>query len=1019
MRRDLYKYIVIIICVLVFWLLIVPFIFSKAVPIICENLSYNTQYNVKIENPRLYLNIIPVATVNAKKILIESKDSEDVFHADEFKIRIRVLPLLSGRVHIDNIQAEDIGISAVLDKKIQLDKNFISVAKNTKIICDAVDIRKIRVNLYQENQSHKAFYSADNILYKNNGRYIKLNADSAINVDNVMSNVNVNIYLPKDNDVKKSAINIRVSNLDIAPITDFFRNYLPKDLVSAKGTIDADIDKKHLSLLMKNIKIEREDSVKSMIFPQELKLNSTLNLTRNDILIDNAEIKSDNIDAVVSGTISKYLDRPVPEYNIKIRLNKSKIEDFISMLPDFKTEDIDMYKLKKYKFYGDIIGNFSVTGEDLEPDINGHIFVNNGVLTRPIPNASGAVVKLNFKGKYLNFDVLVPAGGGEKVTVKGGVELYNLKYSDMHVWSTQNVDLATAEEKVVPVHEILNFVIGPVPIMDIKGSGNIDINIKGNRKNPHVWGVLNFKNVTTNFLEIPDLILQNGEAILSFDDENVVFNLKKGVTNGKNIKIDGVCNLSGKFNFDVEASNQQLEHLYKAIKTSTMIDDIKNMIPPFDYVNGLVNLKLKVYGNIKDIEKTKFNENFFTKGTLELLDNRFEFQGVSSHNTKGIINFDNTNVKMAVKSYIGQASANITASVKDNYADVALVLSKLNLRDIVPKGDKIAQDVANIFVDVKALYKGRADKIEYDKLDFDAQLLSANNGRLELSKGNILLKNGRLQINDLNGSFINTQSSFNVNLKADNIHSHPVFNGNLQLRNFELFIINSIGEYAIIPKDIRNIIKTIRFEKGKIYLNAKISNNNINASTNIGGIEFVYTPLDLPVKVINGSIYIRKHFLGLNKINIIVEEMPILLDGGINNIFNKPDFNLYFNSKLKQSFIDKYINNKMIYPLKIKGDVVYWAKLKGTPDDFNVESEANLAKDSSFYYMGATVGDVENGIIITADIDVIKRCIVRIKEFSYDKLIDSQGKRRTRLNMLKVAGGADILSQDILFCSHG
>lgn len=1016
MRRDLYKYIVIIFSVLIFWLFIIPFIFSKTVPVICENLSYNTAYNFKIENPRLYLNIIPVATIKANTISIESKDFQDRFYAEDFKIRVRVLPLLSGRIHIDNIQSNGIDVNAVLDKKIQLDKNFLTAAKNTKIVCNAVDIKKIRANLFHENKTHKAIYAADNILYKNNGRYIKLDADSEINIDNVVSREKIHIYLPKDNNVKNSRINIHIFNLDIAPITDFFSNYLPADLISAKGTIDADIDKEHLSLSMKNVQIDMKDSVKSMLFPKELNLNSGLNLTREVITIDNAELKSNNIDAIVNGTISKYLDRPIPEYNLKICLNKSKIEDFISMLPNFKTEDIDAYKLKKYKFYGDIIGNFSVTGDDLEPDINGHIFINNGVLTRPIPNAPGAVVKLDFKGKYLNFDVAVPAGGGERVNVKGGVELYNLKYSDMRVWSSQNVDLATAEEKVVPLHEILNFVIGPVPIMDIKGKGNIDINIKGNRKNPHVWGILNFKDVTTNFLEIPDLILNNADAILSFDDENAEFRLKKGVVNGKKITIDGVCNLAGKFNFDVLTSNQQLEDLYRVIKTSTMIDDIKNMIPPFDSVSGPVNLKLKVYGNIKDIEKTKFNENFFTKGTLELTGNKFELQGVTSHDAKGLINFDNTNVKLNIKSLIGQAPVDIMAAIKDNYADLTLVLTKLNLRDVVPKGDKFAHDIANVLVNINAAYKGRTDKIEYDKLDFEAQIIeTSNNGRLKLSKGNVLLKNNRLQIKDISGCFKDTQSSFNINLKVDNIQAQPVFNGSIQLHNFELFIINSFGEYAIIPKNLRDIIKMIRFEKGKINLNTKISNNNVNASTDIGGIEFVYTPLELPVKVINGSIYIRRDYLGLNKINVMADDMPVLLDGGINNIFSKKGFNLYLNSKPKQTFIDKYINNNRIYPIKVKGDIVYWTKIKGVADNFNIQTEASLAKDSSFYYMGAMIGDLENGITVTLNMDVLKRTAVKIREFSYDKLIDSQGKRQTRLNMLKLTGSADILPEDILF----
>ena len=1016
MRRDLYKYTVLTLSILIFWLCIIPLIFSRIVPVVCENLSYNTSYEVKIENPRLHLNIIPVASLEAKNISVKSKNDDNKLQIDNLNLQIRILPLFSGRIHIDKILADNFNLNAILDVNSKPDKKFLKLINKTRVICDSVDIKKIHTSLTQKETGQKALCAAEDVLYISNGRFVKFNLKSEFDINNAVSKEDVKIFLPKDNNIKKSIINIHILNLDIAPIADYLKNYMPQDFMYAKGTIDADIDKQHLSALLKGIEVRRKDEAKSIVFPDELNITSGLDLTRKTISVKNAEIKSANINTVLNGTISEYLDRPIPEYNINVRLNKSKIEDFISMLPDFKTEDIDAYKLKKYKFYGDIIGNFSVKGDNLEPSLNGHIFVNNGILTKPIPNASGASVKLDFKGKYLNFDVVVPAGYNEKVNVRGGVELYNVKYSDMRVWSTQNVDLATAEEKVVPIHEILNFVIGPVPIMDIKGKGNIDIIVKGNRKNPHIWGILNFKNVTTHFLEIPDLVLTNADAILKFDDENAVFNLKKGLVNGKNFSIDGTCNLSGKFDFDVKTNNQKLDDLYKAVKTSTMIDEIKNMIPPFDMVQGLTNLKLKVYGNIKNIEDAKFNKNFYSKGSMELLNNAFKLQNIVTHNVSGIINFENTNIQMQIASFIGYSPLNLSAVINDKYADIAVNIPKLNLRDIVPKNDKFAQEISDIFVKINAKYRGRLDEIEYDKAELDAQILNvAKNNRLKLSNGKISLKDDKLVVNDINGSFDNTKSSFKLNFRADKISSNPVLNGNIQLKDFELFLVNSLAESSFIPDNISKMIKLIRFEKGKINLNAKISNNNVNASTDIGGIEFVYTPLELPVKVINGSIYIRKNYLGLNKINFMADDMPILADGGINNIFTKPDFNLYVNTKPKQTFVDKYVNNNRIYPIKLRGDIICLARMRGTADNFNLESEVNLAKDSSIYYLGATVGDIENAIALDLDMNVINNTMIKIKEFSYDKIIDSQAKRQTNLNMLKASGGIDILNNDILF----
>ena len=1014
MNRNYHKYILIL-GILAVWLLGIPFIFSKAVPVICENLSFNTSYNISIEKPQLYLNIIPNATIKAKNINITSKTTNDKIKIENFKLKLRILPLLSGRFHINNIEADNININTILNKKAELDKNFISNLSNTKISCNEINIKKLFLNILQADTTQTAVYSGESIFYKNSGRYIKLNFDSTIKINDKTSQANANIYLPKNNDVSKTNFNMHISDFDIEPLSEYLKNYLPKNLAGAKGLINIDINKNNFSSGFNGLKIIMKDESNSIIFPSELKINSEFNITRKNITIKDAQILSNNINTVINGTISEYTNFK-PELNLNIRINKSSIEDFISMSPPFKTEDIDMYKLKKYKFYGNILGNFNIKGNLPEPSLTGNIYVNNGVLTKPIPNAQGATVKIDFMGKTLGYDVTVPAGGGEKVWVKGDVELYNIKYANMRVWSTKNVDLATAEEKVVPIHEILNFVIGPVPIMDIKGTGNIDITIKGNRKNPHVWGGLNFYNVKTYFLEIPDLILTDADAVLNFTDENATFNLKKGLVNNKKINIDGTCNLSGKFDFDVKTEEQTLAKLYQTIKNSTLINELKNMIPPMDITQGIAALKLKVCGNIKDISLVKFNENFFVKGNINITDSTIDIQNIKLHSIKGNINFDNTNANINLAAYIGKSPLSLNALIKDKYADADISIPKLNLKDIVDRSDSYIQEIADILINVKAKYKGNTDNIEYDKVNFSAGILEvAKSNKLKLSKGLIVLKNGKLEIKNMNGTFDNTKSSFKINLETDKITSSPTVNGTINLKDFELQLINSFSKCSILPPELKNVLKQIHFNKGKINLNAKISNNNINASTDIGGIELNYKPLELPIKVINGSIYIRRNHLGLNKINIMADNMPILIDGHIDNIFSKQDFNLYMNSKPQQTFIDKYFNNNRIYPLKVKGDIVYNVKLKGIKDNFNLSSEINMAKEANIYYLGATVGDLENSIILNLDSNIKNQNAINIKEFSYDKLISSQGKRSTRLNMLKASGKIDILANDVKF----
>ena len=74
-----------------------------------------------------------------------------------------------------------------------------------------------------------------------------------------------------------------------------------------------------------------------------------------------------------------------------------------------------------------------------------------------------------------------------------------------------------------------------------------------------------------------------------------------------------------------------------------------------------------------------------------------------------------------------------------------------------------------------------------------------------------------------------------------------------------------------------------------------------------------------------------------------------------------------------------------------------------------------MAPDSSIYHLGATVGDVENAIVLNLDTKIIKQNILKIKEFSYDKIISSLSSRSTRLNMLKARGGIEVYKDDLVF----
>ena len=1008
------KIFIIIISFYIFWLGILPLALTKAVSPICKNISVNTDLQISLTNPRIKTYLTPNLKLNADNLIIADKKNNFDTDIRNFSIKIRVLPLLSGRVHINKISADDIKINSCIKKDIKPDKDFLNQLENTKFSFDSIRLKNFFIKLKTPDNQTPVIYSGNDFFLKNANRYLKLKVDSNISTSDKTSKLYVNILLPRNNDIAKAVFESEISDFDIEPFGEFFRNFLPPEIQQLHGKLDIKIDKNVINAVFKDTAIYMKDKDYSIIFPDKLTLQSGLDINKDIITINDLKLNSKNINLVLNGKIKDYFGKINPEVNLNITVNKSGVEDFINMLPPFKIEEIDTFKLKKYKFYGDTIGNLSIKGRLPEPELNGNIFINNGILIKPIPNTTkGATVKLKFTGKYINYDVFVPAGKSENVHVIGTQELYNVKYADLNVKSTKNIVLPVAEAVVNPLHEILNFIIGPVPILDIyDGTGNIDINVKGNRKNPHVWGVLNFKNTGVNFVEIPNLKLTNADAVLTFNDKNAIFTLNKGLVNGKDFKLDGTCDLDGKFDFNASSVNQDIEYLYHAIKTSSMLKDIQSMLPDAEKLSGLTDFNFKIYGMLKDPADVQINKNAFTKGTILLKNNTAKIAGVSVNEINGKIDLNGVNADTSINAKIGTSPLNLNAKIRDKIGDINFSIPRLNPNFLITDNNLRSKNYLP-YISAEASYKGAIDKIEYEKLNLKAKILdSIPNSSLIFKTGQIYINNNKAEVKKISGYIKEPKNAFSADLKISEAFSeNPMITGVYKINLNNLSMINDILHSELLPE----YLKDITFKHGTFVSAGRIVDNKLTTDLNLKDIELNYIPLELPIKILNGKVSFRNNNLRLNKINILADEMPILADGEIKDIFNKNYFDIYINSKPQQEFIDKYLNKKIIYPVKIKGDIVYSAYFKGLPNNYDLKAKINMNKDSSIYHYGATIGDIENALVINLDSHIINKKNLNIRNFEYDKVIESQNGKESNINMLRVKGTLDILKNDLVF----
>lgn len=275
----------------------------------------------------------------------------------------------------------------------------------------------------------------------------------------------------------------------------------------------------------KNLEILGKDKAASIIYKDDLTAKINFTTVENGVNFKNSTITSKNIYASVDGSIYK-LGQKYPYLDLSVAAKTSRLDEICSLLPGTETliPEFNLYKLKKYVFYGSGEGKIKFKGVANRPFVTGFVKIRDGYLIHPIKGApANANIDLNFVGKKMNLDVYVPTSKDQSVSVKGMVLIDGSKYSELQIESTDSVSLAPAQEVLNPLHEILKFQLGPVPILKVAGLGGIKLRSAGKKVDPHIWGEIHFRNVTASFNDIHNLVLKNGSGEVIFNDTQTTF----------------------------------------------------------------------------------------------------------------------------------------------------------------------------------------------------------------------------------------------------------------------------------------------------------------------------------------------------------------------------------------------------------------------------------------------------------------------------------------------------------------
>lgn len=975
-----------------------------------------------IEKPNLKMGLTPSVWLSASELVVTEDDQTKPFFIKEPKLEIRLLPLIFGKFKVAYFACDYISANLKFDRysRFYIGNYLIMNNSNPRVSLEdsKMNINGYKINIKDELQSKNIVLEGDyfNLLKYNSKKYVKFTTDSKIKVDNKYSVVNVDMdfKLPFKNNFEKNDIvlNGTITDLNLADFSPYFIKFSKNQIRKTAGIVNLEAKTQKISkrinritsqMVVKNLLIQGIDQPSSVYFKDKLAISTIFDVSRNTLDIKKLKLYAKRLNTDVTGKVTKMTTKN-PRLNLLVMVNKSKFEDFVSLIPANKqtSKDINFIALKKYGYYSDIEGNLAIKGKIEKPSLKGQFMATNGYIIKPVPNnVPKATVKLNFLGDKMDMDILVPVANKENVRISGLVDLYGNKKCNINVASTPNIDLKTTLSILNPAHEIFYFDIGPLPIMDISGVGDIKLSIKGTNADPHLIGAFNFRNASMSFKEVA-MVVKKTYGTLNFNDTDTHFLTKSAFLNNKPIKVDGKCTLKGVLDFDVTTKGQDLGDLLGIVKNSPMLKDVQKMVMPIEDASGKSDLALKLTGKVINLDEVVFGKTIFASGDIKLLGNNIYINQLKLpvKNTYGEVKFKNTDLKLNLYSMINKSKLFIKGNIKNNKANLAFNSDSLYISDILKyldkddvKNLKYTPSFSNTHLNLAGKYNGSLEKLALNKLVFKGKILPNNSPSTELmlKNGTIELKNSILYLNKLSGNYKN--NSFYASGSAQNVlSSNQNINGIFVSDNFDISTIKNLTKYPFIPESEKKIIDKFSCPAGHINIKATIKNNVFNSKIKLNDIFMVYAPMNVPVKIYSGTAELKNGKIMLYKVNSLVDSMPLLVDGIIDNVFKKPAFNIYINSKPTQKFIDKYINKDAVYPLKMKGDIIYSARLHGTKDSYSAKTEINLQEDSNIYYMGSTLGDLNNPIRIFLDANVAKNRIY-VDNFQYDKLISSQNNK--------------------------
>lgn len=949
------------ICVLLYaiyyWIVPIVVDIQGKIPMIQDFAKKEFGAQVELEDPKLKMGLSPSIWLEATDFSIVDTKKSPLFISNP-KLKIQLLPLLLGKVKLAYFSCDKINADLKIDKKnrFYIGNHLIFKTTNPKVTIEdsKMEIGDYDITLKDEIQNKNVVFSGSyfDLAKFNSKKYVKLSTNSKLKINE-----------------RTSIINIDVD----------FKLPLKKSFDSNDIVFDGTITNLNLSDLSSYIrKISNNQIIKSSgilnIEADTKSINRNTKRVKTQMAIDNFSLITKNKHSSIF---------------FKDKLNIISICDFSRNALNIKKLQI-LSKNVNINFNGKISQTSSKN-----PNLDLFILIKKSKLENlipliPVSDSSNEVINLVAVRKYgLYSDIdghLSIKGKSSEPKVVGEFRANN---SYVVKQLPNNIPKASVKlkflgkklylEVIVPASKTEKVVVKG--IIDLYGNkdAKLEVSSTSNVNLSLVQAVLNPVHEIFRF-EIGPLPIMKLQGF-----GNVNFNI---IGNKKLPSLNGIINFK-----NATASFNNLDATIKNVDGSLyFLDKDTHFITKKAFLNGK---PIKIEGRCSLLGILNFDVKTDSQNFEDLI-NLLENSPMLKDMQKALPKINNpsgkANIEINLSGTVPKTNDLVLGKTIALSGHIKLLGNNLSINEL-------PFPIKNLF-----------GNIDFKGLDSNFNLYSFVDRSKIYLKGNIKKNNAIIEIK---GNLKNNNFNFSGTIK-NIFKKNQVVNAKFNSDNFDMSALKDLAKAPFISASAKKNILQITNPSGFANLNATIKNNVINSKIKLNDIAFRYSNLNIPIKVFSGNVEINNNRLTLYKVNAVIDSMPILVDGLISDIFKNPYYNIYINSKPTQKFIEKYLNKNSLYPLKIKGDIIYSARIDGSKNAFSAKTEINMQENSSIYYMGSTLGDEKDPIRIFLDTYISKNSIF-VSNFQYDKLISSQNNKEFVSPQLNARGQIYIDKNNILF----